>query len=892
MSGELPRVRFGERTYRVAHKDAIERLGRGALQRFGRNPDIQQTVIIGQAGLDNPTPDELRWLITSWAGGEGQKIVQPEDELSVRRYNRSVGIDLSDPSQLKLGKQMTQRAIGSGNTFTTVQGSTFTDIAGSSSAVGDDRSLNSDGAEIGHSVVSLAAGVHEVEFHAYSSGKIATVEGSTFEKVRGTLNIAGSDSVLHRSGEPTGVARSGARSLATTPVQVTLWLKGNRTPGKGARCRVYVEVRNMSTGGHTVASVRRELRSENGDYDAARPFTLGFQAIAGNTYRYYVTIEMEEKDGARGLLIDLFHEMYLGPAALLCRVMEGANVRASQRVDVTRIESTAMVVRLTFILAAAATVSFRFQRVSSPVPILADKIRYSDTTTFSESRIAELGQGGNVWVVDVDSAASMSAFKWDPATGLWSSVANFGSAGELAVAMHHSDTYEYVLGASSGVYRLDGGSTLYAAAGTGRVGLVAAANRLWLLTEEPAATKLWEVALDATAGLPLTWTEKWNPVNGIATDQTLPHRMAATNSGPVFFCNQSAECVVYEWNAGSNTGRAVSRLPGFQGRAIYHGGGLTYLAGEQPVPGGGTKASLFVIDHSVGAGEPEPLNLVFEREGESDAYLQAIQVIGSQLYVLGHVSSEPPVMRLWRISLEPPGGLFLENEVPLLSGKLTRDLAITSRTKVMISNSGGPWLSQDDYDPTATHFLRQSFFNFRFLERKRLVRLAVDGEFPTDTKVELRFTTDNGVTWISAGDWLTPESRTILTTEDDVTFGYLGLEVYPKTESSSLTPVVYSIEAVGELSPLEGSAGGKRIWDFALLCNNDTAQDRLSDQHSSGWQKAEYIYGLIAQGGAVDMEEFVYAPEQGTRAIVMLQDPQWHYMAPGEGILRVQAVER
>jgi hypothetical protein len=894
-------VRIGDYYFRLAGEIGRAELGLRGMRWGFRSITAEQLPPFGQAGIENVREEDLTWILTSFAGGEGQRVFTAGDPLSERRYDRNKGIDISDSGQLRLAKAMERVQLAAGVGLTTVQGSSFADITGVSTVIGDDRRMNDEDDVIGYEQ-AMAAGFHQVDFYGYlirdtvfEAGGV----GNIWSVTKGQAAVTDTDRRMKLAGDPSCRVVSSKRQFdVETPLQITAYVKGFRNPGEVAKAKVVLELRNEDDDG-TIKSVTKTLTSANGDYDEWRTLSFQFTAVSSafRKYRYRIGIE---SDTGRGVDFDRMVQTNLYDGTMEISAYDGATPLASNEVEFSATTSQ-LLGTLVFSLAAPITVSLRFKALGLGVgsggsfPV-ADKIGWSDVISLSDARLAEYGMGGNIWLVDHSAGATADVWKWDQVNSDWDTVATIGGAGATAIAMAHSDTYEYILLADGNVWRLDGATgTQYTQTITGAVGIAVAVDRLWVLAESAAGgVDLYRFDLDQTAGLPLVVPAITTSPLALATtpDTSIIRRVTGTPRGVAFFANRATGCTIWEWNEGTTARVELDTMKGFKARGIFNGGGFTYLIGELSKAGGGTEAALFTIDHTTTPATSERVRLVFEREGDPDSWLQDIDLRGDQLYILAHVASSPPTLRLWRVSLQDPGGLFCEQEVEIGTGKVARSMAISDLTRVMVADEGGPFVQQSTYIADATPFHRSSLFSFAFLQEKRLASLVVDGEFPDGTSVEVWYSTDGAKTFELAGVWAEPEAVSLADIDNPILFRHLVVEIRPRTTDSDETPVVYALYAGAVLTTHGEAEGRNQFWDLILLCTKETSSDHISGQQVSGASPARYIRDLATQGTLVELEDFYFDPDAPEVHIVELRDPQWYGLAPGEGLMRVQAVQR
>ncbi len=98
---EEPHVRIGTMLYRLAEGFFDQTGLRPMRQRWGSLFAERQNVS-GTPGVQNVNADDLRWMVDSFAGGEGQRVIDPTSDLSLRSFDRAQFLDFSQPGQMRL----------------------------------------------------------------------------------------------------------------------------------------------------------------------------------------------------------------------------------------------------------------------------------------------------------------------------------------------------------------------------------------------------------------------------------------------------------------------------------------------------------------------------------------------------------------------------------------------------------------------------------------------------------------------------------------------------------------------------------------------------------------------------------------------------------------------
>jgi hypothetical protein len=894
-------VRIGRFFYRLALGEHANIYGLPPLRRTWRSLFTESLVVPGAPNIQKLRPEDLRWLLTSFSGGEGQKVFRQGEPGSEARYFASVGVDFSVAGEIRLQRAVVPR--GTGAAVTTVEASTFTNYSGASDLSGTDRKLEStEGIE--HTLVP-AAGLYQVDFYAYMDaptlyeGSALTATGNAKHEVSGTNR-----KILWNGN--TGSVRNDYAAKDPNEVEVSFTVKGllPAAPPQITIVTVLLRIRR-NTDDVIVAEKEIVMNSAGGDdFDAFKTHKLIFKPKAGKQYRYSVRLDFASVSDA-GVEVDKIEEEP-GPTVIQrvhCKVRNNTTATdlADQFVDIHSIETAGTkVATITFSANGADTYSFRFEAGTGIFrKIVADKVEHQLVAMNSPYNL-DLGQGGRIWLVDQSVAAAPKAFYWDADLLKWTSAAQFGAANGKCVAMDASDSYEYALLDDKLVYRIDTGAAVQytQAIVPTAVGVAVAANRLYILGEDVTnGTRLYEAALDDTAGLPLVVTQRDNPnLKGMVPDTTIVRRMAAMANGVVYFCNHSLRCVIYTWDAGSLTGSKFQVLPeGFQGRAIAHSMGITFVAGHFPAvdESGITRRrpALFQIDHlSTSSGTPTEVPIKLWRDVDPSSTVQDIQIYGSDLYILVQVDTDPKTIRLWRVSLRAPGGAFVEHEVTTDSSQQSgsaRAFALNYLTRALAWSVGSPYVSGPDYITSGDAYLESSIFEFGLTEEKVVLRFDVDGEIPAGTSVEIHYRADQG-DWTAAGTLTAPGPIPVSGADGSLLTTNLQLRAYLRSADVTKTP---AIRLVGTQALLIRYG---KTWDLLLDCSNESANYHVDGHQVGGDLLAKNLFDLAAIGQLVEFQDF-YSSDDLTLAetyVVSVESPDQIFQRRGESLLRVRLTER
>jgi hypothetical protein len=192
---DAPAVKLGD-ILCILDKNAPQEIQR-PMHRHQFRPIFRQGIdITGKPGSQNLREDRLLWHITDWGGGEGQVVLQNDDDASARRFFRSEGLNARTAGQLELNRSIVQNnpQDATGGSTDTSEGSAWTAITGSITDTGTDTRLDSL-TTVAQSVAwTPGAGQVQAKFHLYKeAAQTTTVEGSGFSKLGGPGQLSGDD---------------------------------------------------------------------------------------------------------------------------------------------------------------------------------------------------------------------------------------------------------------------------------------------------------------------------------------------------------------------------------------------------------------------------------------------------------------------------------------------------------------------------------------------------------------------------------------------------------------------------------------------------------------------------------------------------------------------------
>jgi len=889
--GDLGDVRIGERWFKLADNEQFfAQTGLRGMRRPWRSLFAERASIQGAPGIENVREDDLRWLQTSWQGGEGQAVIDPASDASFRRFESSLAVSLARPSEIRLARQMVQMGL-TGAAPTTIEGNTWTDDIGVSTDVGNDTTLNNVGDRV-RTDASLANGTWQIDFYGYMEGA-PVIEGNAFVQVQGPTSDSATDKLLKAK-------NAEVRTVTQNPIDGDLDLIfagttnysgtiGNEPPL--VKCSVVnvangAVVKQNTFGAHPLTGIWGG--------------TLAFKALAGKTYRYFVKVT--DMGSATAVVFDKVTVDEKDAKGYLWEVRDTAStVFASGTADLNGVVAAGVKVASATIVITGGPLTRRFRverDTGASRKMRVDKVVYT-TIAMDDPRICELGQGDRFWLVDVLSGGTPGVFVYDAQNNEWDAVANFASASVKAIALAHSESFEFVIASNDLVYRASLPSTIteYINAGfpgTG-TGLAVGGNRLLVLSESKAlGSEIFSYELEGTPPLALG-TPVYSVGNKGVEDPNpdVPHRMAGTKNGCVFFANQGPDCWVYQWDGVA--GVALAQMPrGYRGQAIAHAQGQTWLAGSLPAPDtDGTtrrRPSVFQIAPD---GVPLEVEVQLWREGDPSTTVVGIQLYATDLFIQTEVAAVGATnkrMRLWRISLRTPIAAFLEQEITTDQGQAAGaagGIAINHRDRIMVWRVGAPYLSRETYPTSGYGSLRSSRYAYGVAEEKQLLGILLTGSFPAGTSAEVWYATDDGT--LTLGGTFTGSGGVQIAAPDvQVALSYLQTEVRLFTTDAAQTPVIYSYDVLALSQVWEKS------WELLLLCADQTAVWNLDGKQLPGSAGVAYVLALADGGGMVEFEDAYSTriPEERQVRVVTVENPDTFYLRRGEGLLRVRLRER
>lgn len=848
-------VRIGEIWYRLA-EGYFEQTGLRPMRVVWDSLFAPRQGSPGAPGYHNLREDDLRWVADSWRGGEGQEVIDPTDEDSFRRSAKMEAIDASSPGKLRLGRALVPEDLtGAGST--TRQGSA-PDASSGGTDEGTDRRFTANGNWASYNL-ALSAGTWSIRMYAYEDPPVVLDLATFVEVIPHITYGAGTISFMNE----------GARTRST-----------NRTPGAAEVAVAFTITGPVGSGGTITCKVVRidtdKVVAQRSLKLSAAPqpssATLTYTAKAGITYRYFftatelVTGRLELAEVTEDLRTPRQVDWEIrdpSDAVVSAGSFDTLDVTSSRRLATAQIQ------------ASTGGYKVRYMRTSAPRDVYIDRTVY-EQIGLASPRVLELGLGSRVWLVDHSASAQPAIAYWSG--DRWQVVGTFGSAGLRAIALAHSDKWEYI-GASDGVvYRA---STSLIQAGTSAisgtlVGCAVGANRLYILGEtEAAGTKLYEHELDGTPGAP---TERYAVGNvGVGPVDELPQRIAGTASGCVFITNSGPSSWLHAWDG--QAGAPIKRLAaGFRATAVCHALGLTWVAGEFEQDAGGTKQrrpAIFVVDAEP-TSPAEQLPVALHREGDSSSRIVALQQYGTDLWALARVAGDPPLLRIWRISLAGTPAAFCEHELAQPPGD-PRGLAVGFRELFAAWSDGPPLRRASDHALVGRW--TSSLYTFRLTEPKILLSVGVAGEFPAGTSALIYYSRDGGSPEL-AGLFTSPGEAPISVPGDTRTFRTLGISAELRTADVSLTPSVQMIDVRAT------TAQYRQQVELLLRCTDPDVAG-IAGQRVDAADAVQHIFALAATGEMIEFEDRYSDPSTSHIYRATVAEADARYLGPGEALVRV-----
>jgi hypothetical protein len=906
-------VQIGDVAYML--DEAYEKdLGRRCYVHGGRTLFAQKLDITGSPGK-NLREDRLLWYQTNFAG-EGQRVLNNDDDASAQLFYRSEGLDFRTAGQAQLNRSIISEVpiSGSPSAATTKQGNAdFSDVSGTSTTSGTDRKLVATTDEVKSSNYTPGATSVQADFYLYRealSSYGTTIQGSALLQESGTLETSGTDGWLYTD---RGIARtvgltSPTNWTAGVQQRVEFTLYSNAT-GNSAQIAV------VDRDGTTLRFIASKITNVT---TSSAVYTLTFTPKSGRTYRFYVS-----SFGTDGDYVIIDNIVYGPEYTENLATIEIYNESGSASIDTRQIAVNAsaagsIVGSISFTAAAATNYSARVTRDSGKQAVWVDKVVLTPkSATAYTLDCLDFGVGQTVWLGGHGGATTNGqAWTYDTSTDTWTAKATFSDGTntyqEVVRAMFHSDSLEFFVlcddGTASEVYTSNSSGTddqyaYYSGNNRDLVGGCIAQERVILMAEDSSGVEIYSI--------PETGSTPWNLnsaalTTGVQTltitaqskspDTSLRQRMTSSPTGARFFVNSSnVTAKVYEVDASGSTldYRQLADLGhGIQATSIAYEGGLTFVGALYYGSAGAAATStdvevlarpvLFVIDQN---GVVQRIGFMRRDDPVASApvFLVPYQ---TDLYILqaGYDQTGASIGYIWRYSLVT-GGLFLEYEITPTTANAPRALAVLfGRAMAAFSDeiwvagsvgtyrqssiSGGSSLvsSINDYGLPGT--------------LKTLVKADVLADTLTSgTSIRVEYQIDQDGTWTLLGEMTSGSKGSFLPGE--VTFYTIQFRTTLLTDDGTATPVLHAVISEAR------AAEEEEYFDLVLRCEDDDSYDHPMGDNLSGDDRAQNVISLWRSGKITVLEDGYASKELGDTTLyqVAVDDLRDERNALGEGRL-------
>ena len=830
-----------------------EKTGRRCYVHGGRNIFASRTDITGKPGSQNLKEDYLVWSQTRW-DGEGQVVLDPADEDSAFLFYRSEGLDFRTAGQAKLNKSILSETISTTSSAATKQGNAdFTDLTGTSTTSGTDRKLVTVADKVGMSASVTPGAVNvQADFYLYYdafTSYATTIQASAFVTYgAGSPTLSGTD-YLFGSGDGvrSALLASGSELTAGVPTRVDLYA----SIASGTAPLLF---QIIAGGGGIVASSTLTVSTSS-----ATPFTsLVFTPAAGKNYRVYVS-----RTGGSGGTVTFDKVLYGAEVTSNTATIEiwnqtGGVSLTTKTVSVTPTAAGSNVGSISFLGVAATDYRARLKRTSGTQAIWLDKVVITTLTAAAWTiDCLDLGLGTQssgvftpiIWAAAHASALDSRQFKYDSATDTWTDGSD-GSGLDSAtgtnlttLAMAHSDAAEYALLSSNEVvyWTAAGADTLALTTIPAGVGIAVAQERLFVLSEGSAGTKVYAAPLEtATGDITVAATVLSDSIStSVKTpDTSLRQRMCSSPTGARFFVNYGdVTAKIYE--SDSSTGALVTREladlgHGVKATSIAYESGITFVGAQyygdstasdtDKLP----RAVMFAIDQNgytqrigfMRRDNPDPRPPVFLVPYQTDVFILQGNYI-------------------WRYSLVN-GGLFLEYQLDAQTPGNQRAIAVALgrifagfTSEIFVTGSVGTYRQSSATDGSS---FTTSVFDFGLPStRKTLAKIQIlTDNMPASTTARLEYQIDQNGTWTLAGTQSSGSTQTFYIS--DVSFETLQMRATLTTSDGVSTPTLKAITAWAT------SAQDEEYFDLVLLTEDMDSSFRFANDQSLGSTKADHLF--------------------------------------------------
>lgn len=833
-------VRVGDYWFRLA-EGLWEEVGLRPMRRVIEPLFAERQSIPGRPGWQNVKTEDLRWVSESWVRA-GQPVIDASDDASFLGFDRSDGIDVSVPGQLRLAQTLLEEPVLPGSS-STVEGSSWVQDVAPTTVDGTDRRLDALNAAA-KTDVALTAGLWEFQVWARRESD-QVILGSSMVEEAPVTEVSGTEIRLQTDG---AIARTTNQSPdpGATTLRFRLGLRGY---GPGVSADAKLIVYNQTDG------VKVKERSVTIKESASEEFSLTFTAAAGKTYRYKVKRVSFTGRPGQSLAVEQIQVTSSAPQELTWQVKQGTTVLASGTADLAQVTQNSKVATVSLSL-GAGTYTVRAERTAGGRRLYVDKLVYRQVT-FGFVRALERGAADAIWAVDSAGAVARRL------SGTWSSI---GTVAGTPNCLAHTHDWEFIGSSNGVVYRAKAPATVeaYTSALSGSVvGLAVAGGRLLILLEGSNGPALYETALTGTP--PLTPTLKYDlSGQGWATGEDRPQLIAATAAGCVFLARQGPDAWVHQWTG--SAGAPLARLPaGFVAHAIAHTGGVSWVGGTLPLADGTPRPALLAVGAD-GSVDQVPV-VLHERDDPSGGTVGPIVAHGPVLWVGAQSSGEA---RLWRVDLSR-GGASCPYRTTIGTSKRVRGIA-PGEPLVMAATGHSPFVLSGSYGEGT---LVSSMYGYGLTEPKRLDSVELRADLPTGTQVEMWVSRDGGALEL-LGSWTEPARLTAAEIGGALTFRDLAYEIRLLTEDPTVTPVVYALDVRARTVTQDDRV------ELVLACFDERSVWHLEGQQRRGAEGLAYLYGLASSGTPVEIE----GPQAGISAVGVLDRLDAQYVTPSEAYVR------
>lgn len=415
--------------------EAYERItGRRCYVHGGRSIFAPRTDITGLPGSQNLREDILAWAITDWEG-EGQVVLRREDPDSARRFYRSEGLNFRVPGQVTLNKSILADSVKTTASSSTVQGSAFTDVVGTSTTSGTDRTLVAINDQIGDPTGITPGAINvTVEFHIYRetfASTMTTIQGSSFQERSGDTATSGTDIILRTNGRAWTAKLDTDDELPTegVPVRVDFYAFIGAPTDTFYSTSARFQVIDVTAEDKAVASTNKEVERTTAPTDPN--VTLFFVPLTGHSYRLHVHY-LDAPGGGR-LHVD---KVDYGPvesenvAQVEIYNSTDGTTKALEQVTINSTSTTDTknkAARLSFRGVAGKTYKARVSRIEGYQKLVVDKVVYDQLAAADwEVDCLDFGIEQNIFAAAHSATATTNSavFKYDNVNDEWDHVAN------------------------------------------------------------------------------------------------------------------------------------------------------------------------------------------------------------------------------------------------------------------------------------------------------------------------------------------------------------------------------------------------------------------------------------------------------------------------------------